>query len=133
MKIRNGFVSNSSSSSFMIYGTYLDKSEIIAKAKSILTPEQIQEVFFDEDGNEIDLDSYDFDFDYSLGDKLSKKLGEGIYFYGGYEDEGRYIGASASSFKDEETGAQFKARVGDALKLAFGNVSLGFHSEVVYN
>ena len=42
MKVRSGFVSNSSSSSFCIYGTYLEFSEIIEKLKAsnLLTKEE---------------------------------------------------------------------------------------------
>ena len=34
MKIRTGFVSNSSSSSFLMYGTYVDSDELREKAES---------------------------------------------------------------------------------------------------
>jgi len=74
MKIRHGFVSNSSSSSFLIYGI------------STTTPE----------GKE------DWDF-------IDSAVGAGLNAYN--IDGEIYIGLEWDQVQDDETGAQFKARV----------------------
>ena len=71
MKIRNGFVSNSSTTSFCIYGT---------------TVKKISEQYED---------------DYKIGDLEVNRLSWGDY----------YVGLSPDSIGDNETGAEFKARV----------------------
>lgn len=71
MKIRQGFVSNSSTTSFLIYGVSVDDAELVDKAWDV----------------------------------------EGIEGYGNPYDSGGWIGASWCQVRDDETGAQFKARV----------------------
>jgi len=86
MKVRTGFVSNSSSSSFLIWGISKSSSEL----RSLLTIEEDDEVYE------------------KLEDCLSKT---GLDYYHPEYDDTYYIGVSWSSVKDDETGAQFKARV----------------------
>jgi hypothetical protein len=93
MKIRNGFVSNSSSSSFLIFGKSFDSVEDLN-----LTEEQKEEF-------EIDLDSY------SLMEKIipwNKKLN--IEWHIMDYDDIIYIGQSWDQVRDDETGLQFKER-----------------------
>ena len=106
MIIRNGFVSNSSTSSFLIYGVCLDDSEI----KDLLG------VTSDEEGDEID-DVYEV---------LDEKLPKGLEHYRPEYDDSYYIGASWSNVGDDETGKQFKERVENDLKSVFGDKLSGF-------
>ena len=71
MKIRQGFVSNSSTTSFLIYGVFVDDEELVDKAWGV----------------------------------------DGIQGYSDPYDSGGWVGASWCSVRDDETGAQFKARV----------------------
>lgn len=103
MKIRAGFVSNSSSSSFCIFGTEVD-IDAIAEANGIS----------------------DYDFE-----KKIEEAGLSIHYY--YDT--RYIGREFSTIKDDETGAQFKQSVRDALAAfkGFENAELAAHEESYYN
>jgi hypothetical protein len=91
MKIRVGFVSNSSSSSFCIYGTTISKIDI-----EKITGE---------------------DFDYDTG-KLEDITGLECFAPG--EGSTIYIGRSYSSIRDDESGKQFKDSVENALKKSLG-------------
>jgi hypothetical protein len=105
MKIRSGFVSNSSSSSFCIFGISLDQDELLA-----IIGKTTQECEDGEDGI------------YDALEQAEEKLKEkGLNFergpdYGDYAYVGRYW----TSIGDDETGAQFKASVSDAIAEAFG-------------
>jgi hypothetical protein len=80
MKIRTGFVANSSTSSFMMYGVCID---------------------YDPEGNEEDEDG-DFEFDYY---SETEKVGLD-HHHPEYSDH--FIGISMSQIGDDETGKQFK-------------------------
>ena len=80
MKYRTGFVSNSSASSFLIYGTRLDMNEV----KSILTKLSIK---------------CDDDYIFDLGEKLAKSLVLGYEVYSDYI----YIGLSPFDFPEDKT------------------------------
>jgi len=108
MKIRSGFVSNSSSSSFCIYGTYIDFGEIIEKLKktNLLT---------EDEENQLNDEDYGYD---EIETILSKKTKLDINI--DWEDESVYVGDSWSSVGDDETGRQFKDRIELELKRVFG-------------
>ena len=104
MKIRNGFVSNSSSSSFIIYGASFDTydTEIEQLIKTHLTVEQKEELVAGDDTLEY----------------LLPKLG--LEIYEDYEMGEIFFGKSWSKVGDEETGKQFKDSVDEKLKEIFG-------------
>jgi len=96
MKIRMGFVSNSSTSSFCIYGCEIEKEEL----HKLFTDNGIT---FEEDE-----DGY---VDYGeLEEKIAKKL-NGCEVIDDGECEMLWIGREWASIKDDETGKQFKESV----------------------
>ncbi len=100
MKIRNGFVSNSSTSSFLIYGIYTDTYEMLEKFKATgFVPEDVEDLteWLYEDGE----------------DKIKEK---GLSFKSSYESGCVAIGISYDEIKDDETGLQFKERIEKAIK-----------------
>jgi hypothetical protein len=118
MKVRVGFVSNSSSSSFCIYGASMDLSEIIEKVKeSHLIPEE-------------ELERLDEDNEwYELGEILEKKLGLSTY----QSEDYFWIGREWSGIDDNETGRQFKDGVQKKLEDVFGSIECATHEEEIYN
>ena len=95
MKIRSGFVSNSSSSSFLIYGISIAK-------------DKLAEFFPDQE----DFDKYGF-FD----DKLE---GTCLEEHSQYDSSYFNVGCSWDSVRDDETGRDFKIRVEIELEKVFG-------------
>jgi hypothetical protein len=116
MKVRVGFVSNSSSSSFLIYGISMSESKIVDMMKEMF-PEDVKEYCTcDEDS------SYRDDI-WEICEVLTDKLGEGFEFHRPDENGDVYVGKSLTRQKDEETGAEFKASVDVAIKKIFGDES----------
>jgi len=117
MKIRSGFVSNSSSSSFCIYGTSMDFGEVIEKVKemNILTEDEMEQI--EED-------------DSLLEEYLSDKTDLAIYV----NEDQFWMGRSWASIKDDETGAQFKESVKAEVEKLFGaDLECGTHEEEIQN
>jgi len=104
MKIRCGFVSNSSSSSFLIYGAALENSQ----------------TYFKDEESVLDL-LY----------TAVEEVGQQVCVNHPPEDDYVYIGISWSQVKDDETGAQFKARVEKAVAEVITKV--GYTGEVKFS
>jgi len=115
MKIRNGFVSNSSSSSFLIYGI-----------SEYTMPEKEQE-----DENDEDYDSCDDD------DAIYELAGKAGLEYHSIEGcDGYYIGKSLASCRDDQTMGDFKAEVKALINKTFGlqpDKSFDIHEEAYYD
>ena len=97
MKVRTGFVSNSSTSSFMIWGTYLSAKKLKERTGT---------------------------------DDIWELETKGLMVSCGpdYDDDGVYIGMSWLGVKDDETGAQFKARTEAVIKSLLGDDFEGFRT-----
>ena len=103
MKTRNGFVSNSSSTSFCIYGINIDLAGMIEKIKAtnLFSEDEIEEM---EEENDF----------WKIEEKINME------FYQDYDNEDFYIGRSWSSIGDDQTGREFKEETETKLKEIFG-------------
>lgn len=110
MKIRQGFVSNSSSTSFCIYGLALDNE----KARKLFKLKEDEKVY-----NKLEETV-------SKVKDLEYHCGQDCYYH--------YIGRSWSNIKDEETGKQFKEDIQQKLKQIFNeDFKLSTYEEAWYN
>ena len=108
MKIRNGFVSNSSSSSFCIYGVCVDVSDFEESEKFI---NYLKE---DCDKNLEDFEDEDEYKDYLWADPLDALYCylESIDLDAHFDDNGYiYVGTEWCDIRDDQTGAEFKKEV----------------------
>ena len=114
MKTRNGFVSNSSTTSFMIYGIALEPDE--AKAMMRRDHPKIAAAIV-KHGDDEPFEIIEEVFGWSMGH--CSEWGEH-----------KYYGISWDSVKDDETGAEFKERVRARLaEVLEGELKLGTHEE----
>ncbi len=120
MKIRQGFVSNSSSSSFCMYGVELSH-------------EDMKQFISDDIDTTKSCWHYDLDW-YDVTSEINKKFGEDFSFeYDGESCECFYIGKTLKSLKDDETGKDFKESVDVKVKEFFGKEkSCHIYNEVIY-
>jgi len=115
MKIRNGFVSNSSSSSFLIYGVYLEEEEVIKHFG-------------------IDCVSDPDDEDYDEDEIWEKVEAIGLSYYGPSEMwDGYYFGESLSECADDQTMGDFKKQIRDEInaktKVNISEDKFDYHEE----
>ena len=111
MKIRIGFVSNSSTTSFCIYGASISKSKILKKYNPSINEEEI---------------GYD--------DELDKMIEEaGLECHNiPWDGDECFIGKSWRYIKDNETGRQFKDNVSDLVeKFCKSRFVAGFFSDKI--
>ena len=138
MKIRSGFVSNSSSSSFCIYGAMVEPY----KLQEALVAKGAKEDEIEEMGVQGYIDSWNYKYEMKKkghSEEEAQKLADErpsltqFEMYDPYDGEYLYFGFSWSSIEDDETGAEFKAKIEAQLKEFFGeDVSCGTQSEAYY-
>jgi protein-tyrosine-phosphatase len=124
MKIRGGFVSNSSSSSFVLYGASIDTSKVaeFLKAHGVeITDEEMDEEMDDRYDVADALDQYFID----------NKINCSATGTGGSYDDTIQIGRSPWDINDDETGKQFRESVDAALKLIDPDITADQIDEVV--
>ncbi len=146
MKQRNGFVSNSSSTSFCIYGTTIEKDYLeIFRLIKHKTPEEFYKLrdWVEKEWDEpkeiltwMDtIDEYDELPDgidnFDIGDICSDVFGDGMYAHQPYGCDGDtiYIGREWCEIKDNETGGEFKKDVEDKIKKILPNAKFSTHQE----
>ena len=117
MKSRYGFISNSSSTSFLIYGYCSEhKREDAIKIAKALNLEY----------NEED-DDYTDMFD-KLAEVLNDKTDKTFYCY--YpESDAVYIGVSYHQIRSDETGGDFRSSIETAIHEVLPEVTVGDHDE----
>ena len=119
MKVRNGFVSNSSSSSFCLYGAELSDGDIVTLANKFGIDT------LDDDGDEIDAEE--------LMDEVNTHLENEGYKSRIVNDGPEYAYFLARYYYDlgdDETGKQFESSVNDVLEKHLPGREAGYHEEV---
>jgi len=119
MKVRNGFVSNSSSSSFCAYGISADREEVLQAWK------KKKGVDASEDEDE------DYDDMYDIANELIEDVD--LYMEVGYDSEYFYFGRCYTSAADTWTFGDFKKSVQADVDTIFEGKECSHHEEVIEN
>ena len=130
MKIRNGFVSNSSTTSFCIYGIGINDENLRKSFKDLCEKKIITEKdfinIFGGCNNEYDFNSEELTKFFDNNDCND------ISVYTDCDNSIIYIGRSPESLKDDETGKQFKDKTNNILsKILDRKVSVNWIQETV--
>lgn len=146
MKIRSGFVSNSSSSSFVVYGSEIEFDPMdwvnMFKKKdpkwydSLIREFKLEYCIDEIEDPEKLADDPDFeDFVYSqIDDQIYEQTNVLGNDYDYYNCDGTVIiGRRLRSIRDDETGAQFKESVLKTLSEHFGVKECFYYDEVKYD
>jgi len=133
MKIRTGFVSNSSSSSFLIYGTEISRYDLI-KLLIENYKEQIINKYKDED---FSFENFDGDFNEIINSYGLNEIADNIkiplFYRYDYDSERVFFGRSLTEMADDETFGEFKSEIKEKLKSMFGeNMEPSIIKEVYY-
>ena len=116
MKVRTGFVSNSSGSSFLIYGFCMDDEEL---------EELFRVIGLIKDSD----DGYEL-WSMFEGGPLALLKEQGFDYYTPLNSDGVYIGRSWDQVGDNQTGQQFKDETVLIIKKVFGDdIEVGTHEE----
>jgi len=118
MKIRNGFVSNSSSSSFCLYGILLDSKNNIRQNKTIQQMLIDDPIYSDINTKLEACDYLELMNEEIIGSLFKEEMIEAWCPY----DTFVYIGRPYSSIKDDETGNEFRSSTKNKLQEVFGEI-----------
>lgn len=127
MKVRLGFVSNSSSTSFCIYGAYF--GDIVEPVKNFLkdkTKNEIRQILSDqyiecEEEDFLDLDDLLSNIEFSDLAELLMSTIKDLTCYECYETNEFWAGLGIESMDDNETKKQFQDRVEKLIKETFSD------------
>lgn len=133
MKLRIGFVSNSSSSSFCVYGASVDDFSLNTEVLDRL------EKSFSENKELVKVitkcrEAIKADEDCDLSDYLYDIM-ETLQVSHMFSDSTLLIGRSYNTLKDDETGKQFRKSTTEKLRLILGDTKLecDYIDEVIYD
>lgn len=128
MKIRNGFVSNSSSSSFCIYGSRISNKNFAVLSSKLGYDITEEDVTIAEESDDDILESMIADVNESLSNQkfISEVVRDG-------SNRDIYIDRYFKDMRDDETYGQFKRSVDDVLNKFLPNLKAYYYEEGWYD